>query len=112
MDTGLGGSEAPSLDKDTSMVGSGSEQLIGIGGVGLDPANPPLRSSGKENVEPEGSTRKPDQCIPKTGTCPELIIPSDIIAKKSQYYKDHALIGKFLGLWASEKALIAWIHTV
>lgn len=55
MDTGLGGSEAPSLDKDTSMMDSGTEQQAGIGGVGLDPVNPPLRPSGREAAKPEGT---------------------------------------------------------
>lgn len=108
----LGGGDAPSLDKDTTMTDSGTNPQPGIGGAGHDTGIPPPATSGEKETPPEGLARKPGQCILKTGICPELPIPAEIISKKAQYYKDHALIGKFLGLWPSERALIAWIHVV
>jgi len=112
MASSVGGSEAPSLDKDTAMADSGPGQQEGIGGVGLNAGNPTTEPVSGKTTTPEGASRKPGQCIPKTGKCPELPIPAEIIAKKTQYYKDHALIGKFLGIWPTERALIAWIHAV
>lgn len=111
MDADLGGSSAPSLENDIAMADSTPEQQTGIRGVGIEPGNPQRTPTG-EKADPRGTTRKPGQCIPKTETCPEIAIPAEIIEKKSQYYIDHALIGKFLDLWPSEKALIAWIYAV
>jgi len=107
----LGGSSAPSLEVDTAMADTAPDQPSGIGGVGSDTSNSQKASPGK-NADPRGTTRKPGQCIPRTDTCPEIALPAELIEKKSQYYRDHALIGKFLGLWPSEKALLAWIHAV
>ena len=37
-------------------------------------------------------------------------LPSHRINAKIQYMRDHALIGKFIGIWPNEKALRAWIN--
>ena len=54
--------------------------------------------------------RKPRQCLPKALVVPKLVIRSDRVRDYIQYMKDHALIGKFIGMWSSEKALIGWIN--
>ena len=37
------------------------------------------------------------------------IIKTTRIGEHMQFMRDHALIGKFLGLWPSEKDLARWI---
>lgn len=48
-------------------------------------------------------------CIPKTSKRTKIDLPSHRINSQIQYMRDHALIGKFLGLWPTEKALQGWI---
>lgn len=40
---------------------------------------------------------------------PKIELPSHRINAQIQYMKDHALIGKFIGFWPTEKALQGWI---
>jgi hypothetical protein len=44
------------------------------------------------------------------GHAPKYIVNSPWIEEQKQYMRDHALIGKFLGLWPSERDLIKWIQ--
>ena len=48
-------------------------------------------------------------CIPKSAERIKIDLPSDRINAEIQYMSDHALIGKFLGFWPTEKALHGWI---
>lgn len=106
-----GGSEPPShspvIPKDTMDF----EPHFEIGGEGTSSA-PKIDPPGRPEVGESSSIRKPGQVIPKMVDCPELVIQSDLVAKKTQYFKDHALIGKFLGFWPTERALIGWIKAV
>jgi hypothetical protein len=52
-------------------------------------------------------TRK---CILQAPITPKYIIISLRIEDQKQYMRDFALIGKFLGLWPSEKDLVKWIQ--
>ena len=48
--------------------------------------------------------------IPQAPQAPKYIIISPRIEEQKQYMRDYALVGKFLGLWASERDLIKWIQ--
>lgn len=50
-------------------------------------------------------------CIPKAKERIKVELPSHHINGEIQYLKDHALIGKFLGFWPTEKALHGWIES-
>jgi hypothetical protein len=52
----------------------------------------------------------PGKCIPQAPHAPKYIVNSPRIEEQKQYMRDHALIGKFLGLWPSERDLIKWIQ--
>jgi hypothetical protein len=52
----------------------------------------------------------PGKCIPQAPQAPKYIINSPRIEEQKQYMRDHALVGKFLGLWPSERDLIKWIQ--
>jgi hypothetical protein len=53
---------------------------------------------------------EPGKCIPQAPFTPKYIINTTRIGDQTQYMKDHALIGKFLGLWPYEKDLVKWIQ--
>jgi hypothetical protein len=48
---------------------------------------------------------------PPGTVAPKYVIKSTRVGEHTQFMKDHALIGKFLGLWPSEKDLTRWIKT-
>lgn len=48
-------------------------------------------------------------CKPIAAERPKIDLPNHRINAKIQYMKDHALIGNFIGLWPTEKALEGWI---
>jgi len=50
-------------------------------------------------------------CIPKATERIKVELPSHRINGEIQFLKDHALIGKFLGFWPTEKALHGWIDS-
>jgi hypothetical protein len=52
----------------------------------------------------------PGKCIPQAPIAPKYVINSPRIEVQKQYMQDHALIGKFLGLWPSERDLTKWIQ--
>jgi hypothetical protein len=52
----------------------------------------------------------PGKCIPQAPQAPKYVINSPCIEEKKQYMRDYALVGKFLGLWPSERDLIKWKH--
>jgi hypothetical protein len=49
------------------------------------------------------------KCIPQAPVAPRYVIKTTRIGEHTQFMRDHALIGKFLGLWPSEKDLAHWI---
>lgn len=63
-----------------------------------------------EDAEFELKTRRGGKCVPKTKTVPAFQIQVDGLQERIEYMKDHALIGKFVGIWPSEKALNWWIN--
>jgi len=93
------GKEPAGISHGNIQAGEGS----GEGGVG----------SNKPTVEPQSKQgqRIPGQCIPKSAEIPSLVLKSANLRGKIQYMKDHALIGKFIGIWPNEKALQWWIQT-
>jgi len=58
-----------------------------------------------------GEPRNPGKCVPKERMVPKLLIRSKSVREDIQYMKDHALIGKFIGMWPMEKSLKWWINT-
>jgi hypothetical protein len=54
----------------------------------------------------------PDKCIPQAPVVPRYVIKTTRIGEHMQFMRDHALIGKFLGLWPSEKDLACWIKAL
>jgi hypothetical protein len=52
----------------------------------------------------------PGKCIPQAPQAPKYVVSSPRIEEQKQYMRDNALVGKFLGLWPSERDLIKWIH--
>lgn len=54
----------------------------------------------RENPQVTSSTYRPVAV-----ECPKIELPSHQINAQIQYMRDHALIGKFIGMWPTEKAL-------
>jgi hypothetical protein len=52
----------------------------------------------------------PGKCIPQVSQAPKYIISTPRIEEQKKYMRDYALVGKFLGLWPSERELVKWIH--
>eukprot|EP00253_Pinus_taeda_P005142 PITA_05142 len=50
-------------------------------------------------------------CKPVATVIPTVEFPSHRINARIQYMRDHALIGKFIGIWPTERALSSWINT-
>jgi hypothetical protein len=50
------------------------------------------------------------QCILKVDEIPKYEIRSKHIGNYVYYIKDHSIIGKFLGIFPTERDLVAWIH--
>ena len=49
------------------------------------------------------------KCIPQMDKPPHYHIKSTQVGEHTQFMMDHALIGKFLGLWLTERDLTRWI---
>lgn len=87
--------------------------------VRVDP-NPELNGSEAETTKKipnEQDQHEPPKV--SSSTCklvaahrPEVELPSHRINEIIQYMRDHALIGKFIGLWPTERALRNWINVV
>jgi hypothetical protein len=54
---------------------------------------------------------EPMKCIPHAPTTPKYVVKYTRVGEHTQFMKDHALFGKFLGLWPSERDLMQWIKT-
>jgi len=74
-------------------------------------------SSTNKEMESEPSTSNsqssknwlPGKCIPQMEKPPLYRITSSRVGEHTQFMMDHALIGKFLGLWPTERDLSRWI---
>jgi len=67
--------------------------------------------SSKENAAARGSVPwVPGKCIPQAPQAPKYIICTPRIEEQKQFMRDNALVGKFLGLWPSERDLVKWIQ--
>jgi hypothetical protein len=55
--------------------------------------------------------KRPGGCLAKTTENPRYEVTSSKIGRYIYYTKDHAVIGKFMGIWPSKKALIWWINS-
>jgi hypothetical protein len=65
----------------------------------------------KEKVAARGSAPwVPGKCIPQAPQAPKYVVCSPRIEEQKQYMRDNALVGKFLGLWPSERDLVKWIQ--
>lgn len=58
----------------------------------------------------ESSTIRSATCKLVAATMPTVDFPSHRINARIQYMRDHALIGKFIGIWPTERALSSWIN--
>jgi len=71
------------------------------------------KEENEQGANPEQPASQPKAtsatCIPKTTERIKVELPSHRINDEIQYMTDHALIGKFLGFWPTEKALQEWI---
>ena len=71
----------------------------------------------QQEMETEASTSNPKpprsweprKCIPQMEKAPRYHISSARVGEHTQFMQEHALIGKFLGLWPSERDLQKWI---
>jgi hypothetical protein len=61
-------------------------------------------------IPPATAPWKPGKCIPLAPQAPKYVISSPRIEEQKQFMRDYALVGKFLGLWPSERDLIRWIQ--
>jgi hypothetical protein len=52
---------------------------------------------------------EPGKCIPQMEKPPRYLISSTRVGEHTQFMREHALIGKFLGLWPAERDLNKWI---
>ena len=68
-------------------------------------------SGTNKDVSAKGEARKLGQCVPKSKTVSKLQINSKRVREDIQYMKEHALIGKFVGIWPTKKTLVWWINT-
>eukprot|EP00253_Pinus_taeda_P025482 PITA_25482 len=48
-------------------------------------------------------------CRPIAKERPRIELPGDIIDNRIEFMQDHAVIGKFIGFWPTERALRGWI---
>ena len=81
-----------------------------------DTTNIPTEQSDKRSEVQEGEAGQKEKSTVTSTTCkpivaerPKIELPSHRINGQIQYMRDHALIGKFIGYWLTEKALQGWI---
>lgn len=78
--------------------------------------NPSTHATEETNGTLKGSPETEDRPRITLKTCksmaaerPKIELPSHRVNGQIQFMKDHALIGKFIGFWPTEKALHGWI---
>ena len=62
--------------------------------------NTPMNNNTNEEPRVTSNT-----CKPEAVDRPKIELPSQCINTQIQFMRDHALIGKFISLWPTEKAL-------
>jgi len=75
------------------------------------------KKTNEENIPPQGKEEPTDNLKISSSTCrpvakerPRIELPRDKIEKRIEYMRDHAIIGKFIGFWPTERALHGWIE--
>lgn len=71
----------------------------------------------RKEMETKASTSRPKapwgwelgKCIPQMEKASRYLISSTRVGEHTQFMQEHALIGKFLGLWPLERDLNKWI---
>jgi hypothetical protein len=58
----------------------------------------------------ESQSWEPAKCIPQAPIAPKYVIKSARVGEHTQFMKDHALIGKNLGIWPLERDFMKWIN--
>ena len=98
------------------IFGSVNEEILNRGKIPqTDFNNDSNRKEGDGTSQEE--TEKPGEqpqitsstCRPAAKVRPRIELPGDKIDERIQFMKDHALIGKFIGFWPTERALYGWI---
>jgi len=69
------------------------------------------QQKGKEIDAGDRNKASSSTCKPVAAHRPRVDFPSERINARIQYMRDHALIGKFIGTWPTERALRSWINT-
>ena len=72
--------------------------------IAAENENTPMNNN--TNEEPRVTS---NICKPVAVERPKIQLPSQRIYTQIHFMRDHALIGKFIGLWPMEKALHGWI---
>ena len=71
-----------------------------------------LQQKGKDIDTENRNKASSSTCKPVATNRPKVFFPSEHINARIQHMRDHALIGKFIGIWPTERALRTWISTV
>jgi hypothetical protein len=77
-----------------------------MGGVGKDDKDMYCRKK-----SPGSDKTKVNGCHACTTENPRYEVTSSSIGNYIQHMKDHTLIGKFMGIWPSEKSLNGWVSS-
>ena len=99
-----GGDPNPSQDETQEIEGETPQKA-----VGSSIAN---NTKEEEKKQQQGSTpmAKTGKCTPKAKEIPTMQICTEGLRAHIQHVKDHALLGKFGGIWPSVKYFLWWIN--
>jgi hypothetical protein len=86
-----------------------SGAVEGAEGAGKD-KNVEAKTTGLTVQLEKISLKRTGKCIPKSAEVPAYEITSSKIRQYIQRMQDYVVIGKFMGIWPSEKALEWWIQ--
>ena len=64
-----------------------------------------------KETPPKGENIKAGKLMPKSKTVPKIQIKSDRVREDIKYMKERALIGKFVGIFPTQKTLVWQINT-
>ena len=94
----------PPMNDEERQKNKESEQLEVQNGDNMDLTPQMEKKGGKEQPRVSSTT-----CKPVAAERSKVEFPSHRINAQIQYMRDHALIGKFIGIWSNKKALWGWI---
>ena len=78
--------------------------------IRMDDKRPADKTATVSDTDKDKHPAKPNKsCIPCTTEHPYLSLLAERINARAKKIKDHALIGKFMGLWPTEHTLRGWI---